>query len=60
MKNKWMNHLVSFRYGMVTLYGEVVCVNTDDDGNSVYIIQGGNVLYKNVEEKDILHDFGIA
>lgn len=55
-----MNHLVSFRYGMVTLYGEVVYVNTDDEGNSVYIIQGGNVLYKNVEEKDILHDFGIA
>lgn len=57
MKDKLINHLVSFRYGMRTLYGEVLYVMEKEDG-STYVIQAGKTLYKGIYLKDIIADYG--
>lgn len=57
MKDKLLNHLVSFRFGKLTLYGEVLYVSESEEG-AVYMIQAGNSLYKEIPLKDILMDFG--
>lgn len=57
MKDKLLNHLVSFRYGTLTLYGEILYVSESEEG-TVYMIQAGGTLYKEIPLNDILMDFG--
>lgn len=57
MKNQLLNHLVSFRFGKLTLYGEVLYA-LESKEEIVYTIQAGETLYKEISQKDILVDYG--
>lgn len=57
MKNQLLNHLVSFRFGKLTLYGEVLYA-LESEEEIVYTIQAGKTLYKEISQRDILVDYG--
>lgn len=58
MKKMRKGHTVSFVIEEKTLYGEIENIEVKED-MLFYTIYASNRLYKNVEERYILHDYGV-